>query len=244
MFSLVLLAYAVATAALNLYLQIQDGSSKPSKFYGVVFYAGAASYCVLFFFIDWKAFMLQFERVERRFSHESYRHLISTRTLQQRMRICFVMGFAASLINQILFYSAEAQKILHTRECHWTNRSVLSDFITEHLDHIFDFLPYNHVLGVIAELGMVAISFYWSFADIFIMLVSIGIAFRFQQINKRIDYFRGRIVSLDRWVELRLDYVEVCELLKYCDVALGKIILIASLNNSYLILVQLLNIFA
>jgi gustatory receptor len=86
--------------------------------------------------------------------------------------------------------------------------------------------------------------FYWSFSDVFIMIISIGITHRFQQINKRIDYLKGRVVSNDRWNDIRIDYVEVCELLKFVDNSLGKIILLATLNNSYLILVQVLSILA
>lgn len=76
------------------------------------------------------------------------------------------------------------------------------------------------------------------------MIIAIGISHRFQQINKRIDYLKGRVVTIDKWNEVRLDFVEVCELLKFVDGSVGKIILLASLNNSYLILVQVLNVLA
>lgn len=86
--------------------------------------------------------------------------------------------------------------------------------------------------GIIAEFGNITTSFYWCFSDTFIMLLAIGISHRFQQINDRIDYLKGRIVTNERWNNVRLDYVELCELLKFVDDSVGKIILLASLNNS------------
>jgi gustatory receptor len=245
LYSSLLLVYAIVAALLNTYRQFLGGSIKPSRFDGVVFDASSALYCIFFHSIDWKAFMVQFGRVESRFFNENYKHAPSSRTLQQRIGVCISMGLAATLLNQVLFYMAQSQKVMYiTSECQWTNHNILQDFIVDHLDHIFDWIPYNHVFGLIAEVGNIGITFYWGFADIFIMLVSIGVAFRFQQINNRLDFFKGRIISIDRWNELRLDYVEVCELLKFVDGVLDKLILIATLSNSYLILVQLLNMFA
>lgn len=159
-------------------------------------------------------------------------------------------------------------------ECNWTSQNFFEDYVREHLNHIFKIVPYHHwigglkwnftklstkkdlnfdhnspkslfnPLGIIAELGNWAISFYWSFPDIFIVIVAVGISHRFQQINKRIDYLKGRIVSNERWNNVRLDYVEVCEFLKLVNSFLGKLIMMSSLNNSYLILVQLLNVLA
>ena len=76
------------------------------------------------------------------------------------------------------------------------------------------------------------------------MLLSIGISYRFQQINKRIEYFTSRIVSNNKWYEVRLHYTEVCDLVKFVDKTFEKLILLAALNNSYLILVQTLHVLA
>lgn len=238
LYSSVLVFHTVAVPVLITYKHVLSGYFNPAGFNKTVYYAVAAIYCVLCHQIDWKAFMIRFERAECRFFNDNYSHQPSTCTLRQKMKICTFIGLAASLLNQVLFFMATGHKVWYVAsECHWANHDAVQAFIVEHLDHFFAWIPYNHLIGVIAELGNVTTTFYWSFCDVFIMLVSIGVASRFEQINKRIDYFKGRIISIDRWRELRLDYVEVCELLKFADGVLNKLILIASLSNSYLILV-------
>lgn len=236
----------IASAALNVFKHSVAGHSiKPSNLNGVIFYISSAISCILFLRIDWKRFIFEWSRMENKFFNDKYQHSSSTWSLKTRIRVCIVIGFAASLLNQLLYFAAQAQKVLYiASECNWTNHNFLQDFVTEHLDHIFNLLPYHHALGAIAELGNLAATFYWSFSELFVVLVSVAICYRFQQINKRIGFLRGRIVSNERWNEVRLDYVEVCELLKLVDGRLDKIILLAALNNSYLILTQSLNILA
>lgn len=242
-YSLILLLNVVLASVLNGYKHSISGPIKPSNLNGVVFYLSSAISCILFHQIDWKGFMIEWNQKENSFISEKYKHPPSTWTLKRKIHFCTTLYFMASLLNQVCFVAAEGQKVL-ANNCSWTNENFFKDFVTEHLDHIFKVVPYNHVLAILAELGNCTIAFYWSFPDLFIMLVSIGISYRFKQINKRIDYLRGRVITNDRWNELRLDYVENCELLKFVDGVMSKIILLASMNNSYLILVQLLNILA
>jgi len=181
------------------------------------------------------------------FLNDKYKHPPSTWTLKNKTRVCIGISFAASLLQQLFFMAAESQKVHHMMEtCKWSeNRTdFIEVFISYHLDHIFDLIPYHHAWGVPLEIGNFFIYFYWCFGEIFILLVSISISYRFQQINKRIAFFEGRIVSEETWNEVRLHYVMLCELLQFVDGRLDWIIVVVCLNNSYLILVQLLHIVA
>ena len=51
-------------------------------------------------------------------------------------------------------------------------------------------------------------------------------------------------MSNEKWNNIRLNYVKVCEFLNLVNCFLGKLIMLSALNNSYLILVQLLNVLA
>jgi gustatory receptor len=244
-YSRVLILNSLTHSILNAYKHISTGPLKPSNFNGVIFYASSTAYCILFHQIDWKYFFVQWSEHENCFLNEKYKHPPSTWTLKQKIHACTLIGFFGFIVNQICFFASKTQKVLYVASvCEWTNHNFFQDFVVEHLDHVFNLIPYHPLLGILTELGNFATTFYWNLPDIFIMLVSIGISYRFEQINKRIDYLRGRVACEERWNEIRMDYVKVCELLKVVDKALGKIILLVSLNNSYLTLIQLLNILA
>lgn len=84
----------------------------------------------------------------------------------------------------------------------------------------------------------------WSCADIFIMIVAMGLTQRFQQINGRVQRLQtARIVDESTWTEIRTHYVLVCELLDSVDDQLGVLIMLSCANNLCFICFQLLNIF-
>ena len=54
------------------------------------------------------------------------------------------------------------------------------------LYHVFIYLPYNEFFAVYFRWVNLCLTMAWNFTDIFIMLISIGLAHRFNQINQRI----------------------------------------------------------
>lgn len=79
--------------------------------------------------------------------------------------------------------------------------------------------------------------------DLFIILISIGIATRFEQLNNRIGFYKLKNISEFNWGRLRKDYVLLCELVEVVDENLSSIILLSCSNTLYFICFQLLNIF-
>ncbi|XP_070494032.1 gustatory receptor for sugar taste 64a-like [Chironomus tepperi] len=60
-------------------------------------------------------------------------------------------------------------------------------------------------------------TFGWNYMELFVMLISIGLSTRFQQINQRIQKFSGKIVSEELWTKVHKDYVLLCELVEKVD---------------------------
>jgi gustatory receptor len=84
-------------------------------------------------------------------------------------------------------------------------------------------------------------NFAWSFTDLFVIIVSIGLAEKFNQINKNMLRVKGkRGISPEFWLEYRVYYREVVNLINMVDIAIAKIILISISNNLFFICVQLL----
>lgn len=135
----------------------------------------------------------------------------------------------------------QAQRMTYENNiCNWTKHDIVADYIAKHLHFTFSVFNYNHVLGFLGEYLNVSCTFYWSFIDIFIMVISIGIAHNYQQINRSLEFFRGRAAQDEVWNNFRRQYNGVSELLKFVDDELGNLLVLACFNDSYFIMVQLL----
>lgn len=160
--------------------------------------------------------------------------------MKQMIHFCSVIVFTAMLGSE--FLAAERGKILQvTSECNWTNHDFFRDFVTEH----FSLHSISSCFGCHCWVGKLDDNVLFDFSRYLRNLLSaIGISFCFRQINQRINCLKVRILPNEQWNDVSWDYKVLCELLKFVDKSLDEIILLASLNNSYLSLVHLLNILA
>lgn len=77
-------------------------------------------------------------------------------------------------------------------------------------------------------------------SDLFVIVVSIGLASKFKQINEDLMEVKGQSVRSGFWLQYRLYYRELSNLVAVVDKAMAKIILISISNNLFFICVQLL----
>jgi len=80
----------------------------------------------------------------------------------------------------------------------------------------------------------------WTYTDLFVIIISVGLATKFRQINDDLMKVKGKLVAPAFWSEYRVYYREVVNLLNVVDTAMAKIILISISNNLFFICVQLL----
>lgn len=110
-------------------------------------------------------------------------------------------------------------------------------------------LEFNTHIDSISQSYNFAFTFAWNYMDVFIMAISLGLSTRFQQINLRLarlmqtSVARTPFIHPSLWREVRLHYVQLCELLDSVDENLAALILLSCANNLYFICFQLLNIF-
>lgn len=119
-------------------------------------------------------------------------------------------------------------------------RDPIEAFYVTNYPYIFISLPYNGLLGVFVKLINIAASVAWTYTDLFVIFVSIGLTSKFRQINDDLMEVKGKVVDNSFWSEYRLYYREVANLVSIIDNALSKIILISISNNLFFICVQLL----
>lgn len=105
---------------------------------------------------------------------------------------------------------------------------------------VFTVYPYSGELGVFLKLLNVIATFVWSYTDLFVIVVSIGLASMFKQINEDLMEVKGQSTYPGFWSEYRLYYREITKLVSTVDEALAKIIIISISNNLFFICIQLL----
>lgn len=106
--------------------------------------------------------------------------------------------------------------------------------------HIFHFFRYNHALGALGKLINIVSTFVWTYMDVFVIIISVGLVFRLRQINERLLAIKGHLVEERFWVEHRLYYRSIGDLCDTIDREIGMITLVSFSNNLFFICVQLL----
>lgn len=119
-------------------------------------------------------------------------------------------------------------------------RDPIRAFYVANYPQVFLVYPYNGYLGGLSKALNVIATFVWSYTDLFVIVVSIGLVSKLRQINDDLFEIKGKTVRPDFWSEYRLYYREVIGLITTVDTALANIILISISNNLFFICVQLL----
>lgn len=84
-------------------------------------------------------------------------------------------------------------------------------------------------------------SFITIFVDLFIMVLSVGVAGKFKQISKILELHRGMIMPECFWTHKRQRFQELAELVDDVDDVLGNLILLSFSTNLYFVCVKLLH---
>lgn len=195
-FSLLFLLSSFSVAYLVLYKKAEEGSLSPSNIIGFIFFGNCACVCLFFFLLSqhWQKIMIFWSKSEQCFSTVKYNNNAKSWSLKTRINVCLYTMLLLAFLEHLLFLTSEARKIIHRNNvCNRTGDKFVEQFVIIHIYHVFSVIPYTHVRGAIAEYLNFSFTFYWSFIDLFLMLISIGISTRYQQINERIKNFRGRV---------------------------------------------------
>jgi gustatory receptor len=165
-------------------------------------------------------------------------------SLAKKISVCLWVSLLLALSEHLLYFTSEINKFHYeVTFCNKTGHYV-EKFIRKHLYFVLYNLPfsYNHLIGAIAEYLNFSYTFFWSYLDLFIILISIGMSDLYEKVFARMQHMEIRSIDEITWSELRLDHVQISQLMTTVNKVFGFSIMLACMNDGYFILIQMLNI--
>ncbi|XP_034232466.1 gustatory receptor for sugar taste 64e-like [Thrips palmi] len=125
------------------------------------------------------------------------------------------------------------------------SQGLFLEFLDEycHASHafIFEHVQYNLFTGLLIFVMSKVTTFTWNFVDLFLMVVSTGLAERFKQFNTVVIESDVSALNKEDWRELREYFAALSSLTKNVDNNICSIVFLSFGNNLYFICLQLLN---
>ncbi|XP_025834951.1 gustatory receptor for sugar taste 64e-like isoform X2 [Agrilus planipennis] len=204
----------------------------------VWFYGVTGTMMILFLKLafHWPSLMKKWELVDN--SMVSYGYMPY---LNFRLKLLTTVLFVTALVETLLSKSIH---LIQSYKCRREEIEGIFEYLmtTVLYKPVFIYTEYSTWKGVLLMIFNTTSTFAWSYGDVFVMIIGIGLALRFRQISRRLRLFlREKISDIDRWREIREDYQRLAILTKTVDNAIGNITCLCFASNLTFIIIQLFN---
>ena len=154
----------------------------------IFFYGSTTSTAVLMFCLAssgrWRRLMLQFEKVDTLFlDHDTYP---VKWTLRKKVGTLTAVVIGTALLEHGLYLLAKMTNVwAQIQKCQFKIH-FYEHFLRTERKHLFAVIPFSFYMAVPFEITNTCNTIAWTFLDLFIMIYSIALAHRFDQISRRI----------------------------------------------------------
>jgi Trehalose receptor len=115
-----------------------------------------------------------------------YPYKVTTR-LSTKIKIVAGIILTLAFLEHVLFLTNEIyQKYKFVERCNCTDELTLSYFLDHQFNFIFKRIQFNLPFGIFVEIFNFSLTLSWNYMDLFVMMISIALVTRFNQINTRI----------------------------------------------------------
>lgn len=116
--------------------------------------------------------------------------------------------------------------------CRLNESEFFHSYLIANRYHLTRVIPYHIVEFPIYEWINILMTYSWNFIDLFIILISVGLAARFNQINGRLIDGAGN--NSERfWSEIRVNYYALVELVDEIDKEISVIVVVSTGRNVF-----------
>ncbi|EFN77949.1 Putative gustatory receptor 64f [Harpegnathos saltator] len=216
--------------------EVQGGIAAATA--GAVFYSNSMIGLIIFFWLSPRWVILQRDwRVMEQFIDSNK----ATRPkLRWKLYAMSVTILLLAVIEHVLSIAVNSEKYDWSGTANSTFQNFLNVYCNSSHAFILETLRYNLALGIFIFIVSKLSTFTWNFIDLFIMMVSTGLAERYKTLNKQVTTSVSKHRTID-WSRVREDYAALTCMVKKVDADIAPIILLSFANNLYFICLQLLN---
>uniref|UniRef100_A0A182SAZ5 Gustatory receptor n=1 Tax=Anopheles maculatus TaxID=74869 RepID=A0A182SAZ5_9DIPT len=264
-YSLYFFFSAIVTLTAHIYYSVNVTSLGTSEISNIIYYVLNLSGAVVFFAIAvrWRTIMEKWRRLEEIFLHPPY----AERRFWSLKRIIAVIGSTMFVLafgkdfefsnTKVRFLSIGfallVEDLLHVASVYYTNLQFYKRcdnstpywtlFYEREHPKFFHYIPYSLPAVLLLELTHKIFLYVWTFMDLFIIFVALGLARRYEQFYRHAVRYKGRHVMGTVWKQLRLDYGQICRLVAYMEGIMAPIIICTTASDLYFIFYQMFNSF-
>lgn len=184
---------AITFLFLELKRLFNSGEVNAKSIMNAVFYLSSLSYGILLFRLakEWPIFVGYWCQMEKHFLNSRFNSGWSLKNKVLALMVFILTGalFEHSMCIASFLYDRYKQAII----CGWHIDSYFGYIVSTLLPHIFNEISYTVPTGIWAIFMNVSLTFVWNFIDLLIMVVSMCLAQRFNQLNERLRLVKGQV---------------------------------------------------
>lgn len=135
----------------------------------------------------WPSLMIKWHEVER--SLPQVENEKDKRRMSVKIRKTAAVILTLSAIEHILSIVSSVWAVLDCPKI----KNIMQAYYVHNFPQVFTFFGYSHVLGFYVKFIHVTSTFVWSYADLFIMMISCGLSEKFKQINELMMKEKGKV---------------------------------------------------
>ncbi|XP_030761257.1 gustatory receptor for sugar taste 64a-like [Sitophilus oryzae] len=108
-------------------------------------------------------------------------------------------------------------------------------------NYVFFVIPYHRFIGYVLQIINWLSTLVWSFADIYLIVMSIPVSFHIRQIERKLEaLIHYQIKEEYQWQNVREHFNKVCEICEYTENYITHILVISFGNKLFVVIYQLL----
>jgi gustatory receptor len=182
----------------------------------------------------WKDIMGFWHKMEKPFLNEPYK--INGMSFSLKIRIIGFLFISFFVTEHLMFAVMAVQETNHQLQvCNATNFPLLQNYMRRLRPHLLDVLPYRWWIFPIFQWSLTCLVFCWNYVDFFIIMLSLGISTRFDQLNDRLRETPQHEMDRKFWLDIRLHYTNLVCLLDFMDEKISLLVLLSMSHNLFLV---------
>lgn len=176
--------------------------------------------------------------MEKTFLSEPY--AIEGMSLALKIRLVGVVFFVFYLTEHFMYIGMKLHDNAHQSTiCNVSSISFLNNFMRRERPQLLNVLPYHWWIFPIFQWSITLMAFCWNYVDFFIIILSLGLSTRFNQLNERLRQTHQHQMDRKFWLEIRVHYTNLVDLLEFIDDNISLLMLFSMSHNLFLICTKL-----